>query len=151
MGLLLKNKLSHSRPLRGISIRVDSVYCKRTCITIGSYSKQFLCGMKVSMQSQRRMHGVTYFEQKDTYDASMIFDLIFKLDLFSARAHYLNTALQRQFRLYIPFLGIAWLSPNFYIHVSVSDLYSIFPGSVHIFPPAETAAPSWEYNSLTDT
>ncbi len=50
--------------------------------------------MKVSMQSQRRMHGVTYFEQKDKYDASMIFDLIFKLDLFSASAHYLNTVNQ---------------------------------------------------------
>ena len=27
----------------------------------------------------------------------------------------------------------------------------IFPGSVYIFPPAEQADPSWEYNSLTDT
>jgi hypothetical protein len=32
------------------------------------------------------------------------------------------SALQRQFSLYIPFLGIV-LSPNFHIHVSVSDLY----------------------------
>ncbi len=46
------------------------------------------------MQSQRRMHGVTYFEQKHKYDASMIFDLILKLDLFSASAHYLNTVNQ---------------------------------------------------------
>jgi hypothetical protein len=50
--------------------------------------------MKVSMQSQRRMHGVTYFEQKHKYDASMIFDLILKLDLFSASAHYLNSVNQ---------------------------------------------------------
>ncbi len=35
------------------------------------------------------------------------------------------------------------LSPNFHIHVSVSDLYIL--GSVHIFPPAEKADPSWEY------
>ncbi len=35
------------------------------------------------------------------------------------------------------------LSPNFQIHVSVR-IY-IFPGSVHIFPPAEKADPSWEY------
>jgi hypothetical protein len=40
------------------------------------------------------------------------------------------------------FWELRGFSPNFYIHVSVSD---IFPGSVHIFPPAETAAPSWEY------
>jgi hypothetical protein len=29
------------------------------------------------------------------------------------------------------------LSPNFHIHPSVSDLYTIFPGSAHIFPAAE--------------
>jgi hypothetical protein len=43
------------------------------------------------------------------------------------------------------------LSPNFYIHVSVSDLY--IPRIVHIFPPAEKADPPIVgiYNSLTDT
>ncbi len=34
------------------------------------------------------------------------------------------------------FWELCGLSPNFYIHVYVSDLY-IFPGSVHIFPAAE--------------
>ncbi len=34
--------------------------------------------------------------------------------------------------------------PKFHIHVSVSDI-CMFPGSVHIFPPAEKADPSWEY------
>ncbi len=29
------------------------------------------------------------------------------------------------------------LGPNFQIHVSVSDSYTVFPGSVHIFPAAE--------------
>ncbi len=42
------------------------------------------------------------------------------------------------------FWELRGLSPNFHIHVSVSDLY-IFPGSVHIFPPSEKADPSWEY------
>ncbi len=41
------------------------------------------------------------------------------------------------------FWELRGLSPNFHIHVSVSDLY--FPGSVHIFTPAEKADPSWEY------
>ncbi len=41
------------------------------------------------------------------------------------------------------FWELRGLSPSFHIHVSVSDLY--FPGSVHIFPPAEKADPSWEY------
>ncbi len=35
-----------------------------------------------------------------------------------------------------PFWELRGLSPNFHIHVSVSDLY-IFPGSVHKFPAAE--------------
>jgi hypothetical protein len=57
------------------------------------------------------------------------------------------SALQRQFRLYIPFLGIARPQPQFllYIHVSVSDLYILRIGPHTVFPPAETAAPSWEY------
>jgi hypothetical protein len=68
------------------------------------------------------------------------------------KTHREYSTLQRQFRLYIPFLGIARsLSPNIHIHVSVSDLYSP-AGSVYIFPPAEQADPSWEYIiSLTDT
>ncbi len=41
------------------------------------------------------------------------------------------------------FWELRGLSPNFYIHVFVSDLYN--PGSVHIFPPAEKADPSWDY------
>ncbi len=41
------------------------------------------------------------------------------------------------------FWELRGLSPNFHIHVSVSDLYSIFPASVHIFPPAEKADPSY--------
>ncbi len=43
------------------------------------------------------------------------------------------------------FWELRGLSPNFHIHVSVSDLYCIFPGSVHIFPPAEKADPLWKY------
>jgi hypothetical protein len=39
-------------------------------------------------------------------------------------------------------------APIFQIHVSMSDLYSIFPGPVYIFPPAEQADPSWEYTSI---
>jgi hypothetical protein len=56
----------------------------------------------------------------------------------------LESALQRQFRLYIPFLGIARPQPQF-LHSCVCERFDIFPGSVHIFPQAETAAPSWEY------
>jgi hypothetical protein len=39
------------------------------------------------------------------------------------------------------FWELRGLSRNFNIHVSLSY---IFPGSVHIFPPAEKADPSWE-------
>jgi hypothetical protein len=35
------------------------------------------------------------------------------------------------------FWELRGLNPNFYIHVSVSDIQYIFPGSVHIFPAAE--------------
>jgi hypothetical protein len=35
----------------------------------------------------------------------------------------LKLALQRKSHLCIPFLGIGGLSPNFHIHLSVSDLY----------------------------
>ncbi len=40
------------------------------------------------------------------------------------------------------FWELRGLSPNLNIHVSVGDLYT---GSVHIFPLAEKADPSWEY------
>jgi hypothetical protein len=42
------------------------------------------------------------------------------------------------------FWKLRGFSPNFHIHVSVTDLY-IFPESVHIFPAAEWADPPWEY------
>jgi hypothetical protein len=32
---------------------------------------------------------------------------------------------------------LSGLSPNFHIHVSVSDFYCIFTGSIQIFPAAE--------------
>jgi hypothetical protein len=41
--------------------------------------------------------------------------------------------LQRKSHLSIPFWELRGLSPDFHIHVS------IFPGSVHIFPAAESA------------
>ena len=56
----------------------------------------------------------------------------------------ITPTLQRQFRLYIPFLGIARPQPQF-LHSCVCERFYIFPGSVHISSPAETAAPSWEY------
>jgi hypothetical protein len=44
------------------------------------------------------------------------------------------------------FWELRGLSPNFHIHVSVSDLYIPRIGPLlHIFPPAEKADPSWEY------
>ncbi len=60
------------------------------------------------------------------------------------------SALQRQFRLYIPFLGIARPQPQFHIHVSVSDLYIPRIGP-HI-SSSRKGRPIMEiYNSLTDT
>ncbi len=56
-------------------------------------------------------------------------------------------ALQRQIRLYIPFLGIARPQPQpISTFMCLCAIY-IFPGSVYIFffPPAEHADPSWEY------
>ncbi len=59
--------------------------------------------------------------------------------------------LQRKSHLCIPFLGLRRLSPNFHIHVSVIHLYSIFPGSVHIFGCSKIDRPILEiYKSLTD-
>ncbi len=54
-------------------------------------------------------------------------------------------ALQRQFRLYIPFLGIARPQPQFPHSCVLSDLY--IPRIIlhTVFPPAEQADPSWEY------
>ncbi len=52
--------------------------------------------------------------------------------------------LQRQFRLYIPFLGIARPRSQF-PHSCVFERFIYIPGSVYIFPPAEQADPSWEY------
>ncbi len=53
--------------------------------------------------------------------------------------------LQRQFRLYIPFLGLARPQPQFPNSCVFERFTYIFPGSVYIFPPAEQADPSWEY------
>jgi hypothetical protein len=54
---------------------------------------------------------------------------------------YVSNTLQRKSHLCILFWELRDLSPNFHIHVSVSDI----PGSVHIFPAAEEADRSWEY------
>ncbi len=44
------------------------------------------------------------------------------------------------------FWELRGLSPNFHMHVSVSDLYIPRIGPrLHLFPPAEKADPSWEY------
>ncbi len=49
------------------------------------------------------------------------------------------------------FWELPGLSPNFYVHVSVIDLYSIFPGSVHIFCCTKIDRPILEINkSVTD-
>jgi len=63
-----------------------------------------------------------------------------------------NTALQRQFCLYCIFLFWEWrgLSPNFHIHVSVSDLY-IPRISLHMSSSRTGRPIVGIYNSLTDT
>ncbi len=69
----------------------------------------------------------------------------------SSLSFSLAHTLQWQFRLYIPFLGIARPQPNFHF-MCLKAIY-IFPGSVHIFPPAEKKGRPIVgiYNSLTDT
>ncbi len=61
-----------------------------------------------------------------------------------------HPTLQRQFRLYISFLGIARPQPNFYIHVSVSDLYIPRIGP-HISSSRKGRPIVGIHNSLTDT
>ncbi len=57
----------------------------------------------------------------------------------------LFNALQRQFRLYIPFLGIARPQPQF-PHSCVCERFIYSQDrSTYIFPPAEKADPSWKY------
>ncbi len=58
-----------------------------------------------------------------------------------------SCSLQRNFDLCIPRKGNVCLSPNFHIHVSVSDLY--IPSIGHLFPAAEWADRSWEYMNRT--
>ncbi len=58
--------------------------------------------------------------------------------------------LQRKFHLCIPFLGMRGLSPNFHIHVSVSDLY-IPRISPHISCSRIGRSMVGIYKSLTDT
>ncbi len=54
--------------------------------------------------------------------------------------------------VYIPVKELHGLSTNFHIHVSVSDLYSIFPGLVHIFSCSRIGIPILGiYKSFTDT
>jgi hypothetical protein len=60
------------------------------------------------------------------------------------------TTVQRQFRLCIPFLGLRGLSPNFQIHVSVSDLYIPRIGP-HISSSRKGRPIVGIYNLLTDT
>ncbi len=61
-----------------------------------------------------------------------------------------HPALQRQFRLYIPFLGLRGLSPNFHINVSVSDLYIRRIGP-HISSSRKSRPIVQIYYSRTDT
>ncbi len=61
-----------------------------------------------------------------------------------------HTSLQRQFRLYIPSWELRGLSPNFYIHVSVSYLYIPRIGP-HISSSRNDSSIVGLYNSLTDT
>jgi hypothetical protein len=59
--------------------------------------------------------------------------------------------LQRQFRLYIPFLGIARPQPQFpHSCVCKRFIYSQ-DRSTYVFPPAEKADTSWEYTIRSQT
>jgi hypothetical protein len=49
------------------------------------------------------------------------------------------------------FWELRGLNPNFHNHVSLSDLYTVVPGLVHIVPPAEEADQLWEYINLSQT
>jgi hypothetical protein len=63
----------------------------------------------------------------------------------------MHRALQEKFHLCIPFLGIARLSPNFHIHVSVSHLYIPRIGPRTVFPCSRIGRPIPEiYKSFTD-
>ncbi len=75
----------------------------------------------------------------------------FCLRLYPLMNRY-RPALQRQFRLYSIFLfwELRGLSPNFYIHVSVSDLYIPRIGP-HISSSRNGSSIVGIYNSLTDT
>ncbi len=63
---------------------------------------------------------------------------------------YFRSTLQRKSHLCIPILGIVWLSPNFYIHVSVNDIY-IPRISPHISCSRIGRSMVEIYKSLTDT
>ncbi len=62
------------------------------------------------------------------------------------RMSWRPVAITLQSRLYIPFLGIARPQSQF-LHSCVCErfIHSQDRSTLHIFPPAETAAPSWEY------
>ncbi len=53
--------------------------------------------------------------------------------------------------VYIPVKELRGLSTNFHIHVSVSNLYSIFPGLVHIFSCSRIGIPILEYINRSQT
>jgi hypothetical protein len=75
---------------------------------------------------------------------------IYTLRLVAIKISFMHLALQRQFRLYIPFLGIARPQPQFPHSCVLSDLY-IPRISLHI-SSSRTGRPTVGiYNSLTDT
>ncbi len=75
----------------------------------------------------------------------LLYNLHWQLICGSYSTQTIRNYTAKQFRLYIPFLGIARPQPQF-LHSCVCERFiNVFPGSVHIFPLAETAAPLWEY------